>query len=831
MILELNELFSNIGERIYSKYKDVEIDFYFVDKIFDLYIGNVIDVIFKDYHEEVFISETKKKVDVKIEKNSFVINGKKEPFIIKGYKYDYIIENNILYRLECDDDLRPLVNFISLNKLSFKYFDDSFVKEIYSRYSEYITVNDDFKDKFALKDLDISVYFDINDDILSYNDKYYIGNDEIDEEEANRKYSCHKLTKFKNFINNLGFDGRQLKNVNNIGNFLKTDFEKFHNVATIYLSENIKKMQVKKISKSVTNLGYDTGMLSVCFENLNYTNEELYKILSGIKKKVKYVKLNKNTIIDLEGEEAKELEKVVNEFQLDEKHLAETQVIPLYQSLKLLNNTEDFKFFTTDEIIRKILSDIANYKNSDFSVPESLRQYMRDYQVDAFKWMKTLIKYNFSGILADDMGLGKTLEIISIIESDDCVKPSLIVCPKSLAYNCSNDFNKWNCGTKAINIVGNSSERNKIISNIRNNEKVVYITSYDSLKNDLDSYKDKEFRYMILDEAQFIKNHTTLKAQSVKQINSSLRFVLTGTPIENTVVDLWSIFDFLMPNYLYNYNNFKLTYEREITTNRNSEIIGILVKKITPFILRRTKEEVLKDLPEKIETIMYAEMTSAQKKIYQAQLLKTKDIIKGNSSKIEILAQLTRLRQVCVDPSLFIDDYNEMSGKIELAVSLINDLVNEGHKILLFSQFTSVFPILEKYMEKNNINYFKITGKTDAFERVEMANRFNDEESKEKVFFVSLKAGGTGLNLTGADVVIHLDPWWNVSAENQATDRAHRIGQKNIVRVIKLVCENSIEQKVLDLQEAKKQIINDIIADNDDNIVKLNDNDLIYLLS
>ena len=323
----------------------------------------------------------------------------------------------------------------------------------------------------------------------------------------------------------------------------------------------------------------------------------------------------------------------------------------------------------------------------------------------------------------------------------------------------------------------------------------------------------------------------TLKAQSVKKIQSELRFVLTGTPIENTVVDLWSIFDFLMPNYLYNYANFKKQYEKEITINHNKDVINSLVKKITPFILRRTKQDTLNDLPEKIELIRFAEMDVEQRKVYEAQLLSTKDAIINKSSKIEILSCLTRLRQICVSPSLFMDNYSGESAKIELLISLLNELIENNHKILVFSQFTKSFDLIYKRLEENNIAYFTLTGKTEAKDRVEMANKFNSDDSQEKVFLISLKAGGTGLNLVGADVVIHLDPWWNVAAENQASDRAHRIGQKRVVNVIKIVCENTIEQKVLELQELKKQIINDVIANNDDNIVKLSDDDLKYLLS
>lgn len=835
LINELTELFL-LNKNEYVKNKSIEITPYFLEKIIGYYKNCFVEVIINNNEFEAYISDDEIEVPFKIDESRIKVKGFNKLLFIPGFYNDYLIDNNIIKKIKADDDERELIRFYNYNKkFSFEYAEDDFVKEIYSRYSDYIEVEDEFKKQHDLSDINIDVFFDIENDVLKQEAKFQILKDnksiEVSEFIVNEKYNSNKYLKYKSFIESLGFSNGAISNVNDIGRFLVTDFEKFKNVANIYLSENIKKMQVKKLPKTTMSLGYNTGMLSICFDELNFSNDELLKILNGIKKKVKYVKLNKDTIIDVNSIEAEKLANVVDEFKLDTKKLAEKQIVPLYQSLKLLSKTEEFCDYKTDDVLKKILFDISNYKSSEFDVPVKLKDYMRDYQIDAYKWMKTLVKYNFCGILADDMGLGKTLEIISLIESDNINKPSLIVCPKSLSFNWLSEFNKWNSDLDVFVVRGTVAERKSIIESIDECKKSIYITSYDSLKNDLDYYNNIKFRFMILDEAQFIKNHTTLKAQSVKQISSELRFVLTGTPIENTVVDLWSIFDFLMPNYLYNYSVFKNQYEKEITVNSNNDVIRNLVKKITPFILRRTKEEVLKDLPEKIEIIRYAEMGEAQRKVYEAQILKTKEIIKNKVNKIELLSQLTRLRQICVDPRLFIDDYNGDSAKVEVMINLINDYVKDGHKVLVFSQFTSVFPELERSLDELGIKYFKITGKTDAFDRVQMSQEFNKEESLEKVFFVSLKAGGTGLNLVGADIVIHLDPWWNISAENQATDRAYRIGQKNVVKVIKLICENSIEQKVLDLQEAKKQVINSVIADNDDNIVKLSDDDLYYLLS
>jgi len=804
-----------------------------IDDVFEIYQDSYIKIACSGLpFDDVYISREKVSLDVSINNMKFCIDGLGTNKVIFGYKYDYLIVNNVLKRINCTDNIRQLIRFVYQNPdFEIEYVKDRFIKEVYSNLLDEVEIDQDFKKEFTIKDFNINAYFDINDGVISYSTKYFLENEEVDISKIKDNIVSKKISKFERFIDGFGFENKKITDTNKIVLFLNTDFTNIKNVATIYLSENIKSMQINKMSKMQSKLGYDTGMLSVCFTNLNYSNSELNKILNAIKKKVKYVKLNKNTILEVAEEEAEKLIKVVEEFNLDVNRLAEVQRVPLYQSLKLLSNKNEFVDCTVDDIIVKMLNDISNYKDSNFEVPVRLKESMRSYQVDAFKWMNTLMKYNFCGILADDMGLGKTLEIIALLMSDTINQPSLIVCPKSLAYNWRNEFIKWETNMKVIIVNGLSTERAKIIKNIDPNEKVIYISSYDSLKNDLESYKDVDFRFMILDEAQFIKNHTTLKAQSVKKINSEIRFILTGTPIENTVVDLWSLFDFIMPNYLYNYNNFKKMFEKEITSNQNKDIIKELVKKITPFILRRTKQEVLTDLPEKVEIIQYAEMIDEQRKVYEAQLLKTKQLIKNAKNKIEVLSSLTRLRQICVDPGLFIENYNGRSAKVDLVTDIIKKYIEEGHKIILFSQFTSAFNRLEEVFKNEGIKYFVLTGKTDAIDRVEMAKVFNIPESEEKVFLVSLKAGGTGLNLVGADIVIHLDPWWNISAENQATDRAHRIGQKNVVHVIKLVCENSIEQKVIELQEIKKQIIDKVIADNDNNIVNLSDDDLKYILS
>ena len=355
------------------------------------------------------------------------------------------------------------------------------------------------------------------------------------------------------------------------------------------------------------------------------------------------------------------------------------------------------------------------------------------------------------------------------------------------------------------------------------------------LKRDIELYENFEFRFAIADEAQYIKNNNTKNAIALKKLNAKTRFALTGTPIENSLAELWSIFDYIMPGYLYSYKKFKECYETPIIKDNDNEVKQKLKKLIAPFVLRRVKKEVLKELPEKTEIVMYNQMEDEQKNIYQAYLADTKlkiseEIRDGGFEKnrIKILSLITRLRQICSHPALFIDNFKGESSKLNQCMELIEDGISSGHKILLFSGFTSMFDIIIKELNKKSIKYYMLTGKTDVSSRAKMVEEFN-ENSDIKVFLISLKAGGTGLNLIGADMVIHYDPWWNLAVQNQATDRAHRIGQKSNVQVYKLITKDTIEEKIINLQNKKKDLLDSVISDKETFINKLSKEEIMNL--
>jgi len=369
---------------------------------------------------------------------------------------------------------------------------------------------------------------------------------------------------------------------------------------------------------------------------------------------------------------------------------------------------------------------------------------------------------------------------------------------------------------KALVISDDYLERKRKIEEIGKYQ--VIITSYDSLKRDIDLYENYCFKYVVADEAQYIKNNNTKNSKAIKTINAETKFALTGTPIENSLSELWSIFDFIMPGYLYKYKKFKELYETPIIKEQNEDVMNKLKKQIEPFVLRRTKGEVLTELPDKTVTILNNEMSEEQYNIYMSYMAQARkeimsqiDINGFEKSQIKILSLLMRLRQICCHPKLFLREYEGESSKLNQCIEIIQDAVLGGHKILLFSSYTSMFEIIEEKLKNIGVKYLKLTGQTKVGERIELVDKFNTNENI-KVFLISLKAGGTGLNLTGADMVIHYDPWWNLSAENQATDRTYRIGQKRNVQVYKLITKNSIEEKIYELQQKKAKLIDNMLS-------------------
>ena len=470
-------------------------------------------------------------------------------------------------------------------------------------------------------------------------------------------------------------------------------------------------------------------------------------------------------------------------------------------------------------------------------IPNTLTHILRPYQKNGFRWLSSLDRLGFGGILADDMGLGKTIQILALLVSEkerqpDEHIPSLVICPSSLVFNWEQECRRFAPSLTVLAITGNSLNRQHLLAQAVDYD--LLITSYDLLKRDALLYQPFRFRYQIIDEAQYIKNKKTQCAKAVKSIRSDTRFALTGTPVENRLAELWSIFDFLMPGFLFSYGKFKELFENPLTKEESGEALSRLLALTRPFILRRLKQEVLTELPEKLETVVYTSLDGEQKSLYTAAAFQLKAALEQedeaslHANRFRILAQLTRLRQICCDPSLCYENYKGGSAKLSTCLELIENAIAGGHRLLVFSQFSSMLKIIEEQLKKLDIPYYMLTGDTPAEERNRITSNFGQNEVR--VFLISLKAGGVGLNLAAADVVIHYDPWWNAAAQNQATSRAHRLGQKHTVMVYKLITKDTVEENILKLQAAKEQLAAQVIGARDATGVSLTKKELLQML-
>lgn len=488
--------------------------------------------------------------------------------------------------------------------------------------------------------------------------------------------------------------------------------------------------------------------------------------------------------------------------------------------LEKLIEDEDLSFVNGSKYVSNVVKKFDKVKSKNYEVPKDLNATLRDYQVSGFEFFKTLSDYQFGGILADEMGLGKTIQTIAFLLSNKD-KKSIVITPTALIYNWKNELEKFAPTLKVGLLHAAKSEREKILDNIDNYD--VILTTYTTYKNDIDKYKNINFDYCIIDEAQNIKNPDAIITKAIKNVNAKVKFALTGTPIENNLMELWSIFDFIMPGYLYNKSKFK-----SIFVNNDKNIIE-LKNLIKPFILRRTKKEVITELPDKIEQKIIIDLEKEHKRAYKGYVnLITRKIKENNQDNITVFSYLTKLRQLCLSPELMVKNYQGKNSKLDVLINIINDSSDE--KILVFSQFTKVLEVIGKRLNEENISYSYLDGKTSAKDRVKLVEEFNTNNNK--VFLISLKAGGTGLNLTSANIVVHFDPWWNPAVEDQASDRAHRIGQKNVVNVIKLIAKGTAEERVINLQETKKELIEDVINGNLDNsstLKNLSKDDIIDL--
>ncbi|OIK15712.1 helicase SNF [Bacillus sp. MUM 116] len=567
-----------------------------------------------------------------------------------------------------------------------------------------------------------------------------------------------------------------------------------------------------------------TDWLSFRFELKGIPESEIRNLLTSLEEKRKYYRLRDGSFLSLESPEFIEMNRFLQGIGVKPKEIHTEFELPLTQGLAVIQSFENSVKIGSS--LKQLLADLQNPAGIQFKIPAKLTGILRDYQKHGYQWLKTLAHYGLGGILADDMGLGKTLQSIAYIQSvlpeiHKTKQTVLIVSPSSLTYNWWNELKKFTPDIRAEIVDGSKAQRMNLLKNL---DKVdVVITSYPLLMRDRISYEKITFHTLFLDEAQAFKNPVTLTAKAVKKLQAGHRFALTGTPIENSLDELWSIFHVVFPELFPNRKAFHDLRREEVA------------KRVRPFILRRVKEDVLGELPGKIESMHASDLLPDQKKLYAAYLAKLKhDTLKHldkdtfQKNRIKILAGITRLRQLCCHPALFVDGYNGGSAKFEQLLKIIEECRSTGRRMLIFSQFTQMLAIIAKELTSKGVSYFYLDGSTPAAERVELCNRFNRGE--KALFLISLKAGGTGLNLTGADTVILYDLWWNPAVEQQAADRAYRMGQKNTVQVIKLVAHGTIEEKMNELQEKKKHLIDDVIKTGEEKLSSLTEEDIREIL-
>ena len=781
-------------------------------------------------------------------------------YIIQTNNYIYINYDNAIYK--CNSEfikykytiLQAFLGNYKNNIHIYKKNLTNFFSLIYPNIKENLRIDADiFKElkKYIPQVLVPKLYLDFDDRNYLIADLKFCYEDiefnPIEKEEVKANRNLLEEAIYLNKLIKSGFllDEKNKRFIINLDdsiyNFIEDDLEEYIKISEVYTTERFDKKKIKKSDRTSIGVKVSNNLLELDFETLPIDKKEIKDVLQKYKLNKKYHRLKDGSFINLEDNKDVEfLSTLIDGLDISYKNIEEKISLPINRALyldKLLEQNSQIEV-TKNQEYNEIIENTAISDNID-NIPKELEKVLRDYQKLGHKWLSALDQYGFGGILADDMGLGKTIQILSVLirskEQEKKKQASIVVAPSSLTLNWKSEAERFAKDLEILIINGNAEERKKKIKQIKKYDLI--ITSYDLLKRDIEEYEalDYTFRYIVADEAQYIKNNNTQNSKAIKRIKANTKYALTGTPIENSLSELWSIFDYIMPGYLFTYKKFKKNYEIPITREHDEEILKKLKMIIEPFVLRRTKKEVLKELPDKTTIVLNNEMQEEQEKIYLSYLAQARDELREEiedkgfeQSRIKILALLTRLRQICCHPSLFISNYKEGSGKLNQCIELVRDAVQSGHKMLLFSGYTSMFEIIEQSLKKEGINYLKLTGKTSVKDRFELIEQFNNDDNV-KVFLISLKAGGTGINLTSADMVIHYDPWWNLSVENQATDRTHRIGQTKKVQVYKLITKNSIEEKIYDLQQRKKELIDNMLSTDTKFINKLSKEDIMGL--
>ncbi len=849
-----NQIYSN--HKLINE-KQIKLTADLLDRFFEVFVQtNVMAEFNYDYRYLYRIIKNDNyllPVIIEKDKGGIVVKTKENDYLLLGLNYCYFVYDKVITMIH-QSKIKPILPFIQNvfveGKSVFIAKEDgkAFHHVIYPKLKQYTKLETTGYDEksYLLKIPQTSVYIDVNElqqiiikILLDYDDEQYNLFDKQETGIRNVSYENNIIRKIQGYVNYYNEVTKCVeinRNDDLMFDLIQYGIQEIQQWAIVYVSDNVTKLKPKKIGKSSIGISITNNLLSISIQNDEFSKSQLLEIMHTYSPKKKYYRLKDGQFIQFQDKELLPIINMKKQLNIsDHQFLKEDIQLPTYRALQLDNllSTGTMHLDLHENYQQLIHS--MHEKNKGYSIPKQLQATLRDYQKLGFQWLKTLQEKHFGGILADDMGLGKTIQIITLF-CDEYTRHkkcnSIIVTPASLSYNWKYEFDKFAPHLQVVLVSGNATERKTLIQQY--SENTIFITSYDLLKRDFNLYEQYSYAIQVIDEAQYIKNPNTLAAKAVKKLNANYKVALTGTPVENKLSELWSIFEYLMPGFLFSSYQFKEQYETPIVREQDPYALKQLQEMVTPFILRRKKYEVLKDLPSKIEENKMVVAEKEQAKIYQlhaqqlVESLQNSDEHTFHTSKIQVLAQLTKLRQICCDPSLLFHDYHHVSGKMNLCLELIHNAIEGGHKILLFSQFTSMLELIQKRLTKEKISFYSLTGSTSQVKRTQYVKDFNEDDTS--VFCISLKAGGTGLNLTSADIVIHFDPWWNSAVQDQASDRAHRIGQTQVVTVYKLIMQGTIEEKIMELQDMKKELADQILSGEGIQSHVLNKDDLIKLL-
>lgn len=673
----------------------------------------------------------------------------------------------------------------------------------------------------------VRVDFIYGDVIFSTDEEHSVEsgvNQEVVRDSQSEQKILDQLTKFGYKKVTTGYE-KDLPTGERLYYFFKAEIPAFRQLGEVRMGKKLRELFLDAQHHQPTiEVSDSDSWLDVRFDITGIDEQEIDAVLASLLRNDQFYTLQSGEVLSLDSEEFQQTSEILTLLRKNMKNVQGTIQVPRNQGLMIENMLEDNERAHFSDSFKDMVSNLTHPENFSADLPNEIQATLRSYQIDGFKWLKMLSYYQFGGILADEMGLGKTLQTITYLlsekEENHQKGSALIVAPASLIYNWAAEIKKFAPSLRCEVVAGSKAER----ENLANQADLdVLITSYASLRQDIDLYQALNLGYLILDEAQMVKNSGTKTAQALKSLKIPQRFALSGTPIENNIDELWSIFQMILPGLFPARTTFRAMKTEEVA------------KMIQPFILRRDKKTVLADLPDKIESNLYSVLTEEQKTVYLAYLKQMQEDVSQmdqdtfKKNRLSILAGLTRLRQICCDPRLFIEDYTGGSGKLEQVKDMLTAAKENNRRVLLFSQFTSMLSIIEKELNELGLSTFYLRGSTKPKERMEMADAFNSGE--KDVFLISLKAGGTGLNLTGADTVILYDLWWNPAVEEQAAGRAHRIGQKNVVEVWRMIAEGTVEEKMDSLQQEKRELFQKVIQGNEEQLAKMTEDDIRTILS